>query len=207
MRRIVLQMMTTLNGRLDDPMAWVHGVSDKQYREIDRLYETYDTILVGRRTYEEMANYWPGVLATREGSETNARMALRMTDCRKLVFSRSDGPPLSPWQNVERVIARNDDELARRIVDLKTGPGRTIHLSGGAGFAQTVVALGLVDQFHFYVYPVISPGKTWHAGLIGQTEMQLIASRSFENGVLSTSYSPVARAPAQPSTFTDMLTG
>ncbi len=28
MRKIVLQMMTTLDGRLDDPAAWVHGVSD-----------------------------------------------------------------------------------------------------------------------------------------------------------------------------------
>ena len=55
MRKIVFQMMTTLNGRLDDPMAWVHGVGDDQYREIDRIYATYDTVLVGRTTYEEMA--------------------------------------------------------------------------------------------------------------------------------------------------------
>jgi len=32
MRKIVVQMMTTLNGRLDDPMAWVHGVRDDQCR-------------------------------------------------------------------------------------------------------------------------------------------------------------------------------
>jgi hypothetical protein len=70
MRKIVLQMMTTLNGRLDDPMAWVHGVSDDQYREIDRIYASYDTVLVGRTTYEEMAAYWPGAFSTGEGTET-----------------------------------------------------------------------------------------------------------------------------------------
>ena len=71
MRKIVLQMMTTLNGRLDDPMAWLHGVRDDQYREIDRIYATYDTVLVGRTTYEEMAAYWPGALSERDGTETN----------------------------------------------------------------------------------------------------------------------------------------
>jgi hypothetical protein len=41
MRKIVLQMMTTLNGRLDDPAAWVHDLVDDQYREIDRIYSSW----------------------------------------------------------------------------------------------------------------------------------------------------------------------
>jgi dihydrofolate reductase len=83
-RKIVLQMMTTLNGRLDDPMAWVHRVSDDQYREIDRIYATFDTVLVGRTTYEEMAAYWPGALSDAAGTETNRAMARRMQAYRKL---------------------------------------------------------------------------------------------------------------------------
>jgi dihydrofolate reductase len=58
MRKVVMRMMTTLNGRLDDPDAWVTGVPDDLYAELDRLYETFDTILVGRTTYEEMFAYW-----------------------------------------------------------------------------------------------------------------------------------------------------
>ena len=53
-------MMTTLNGRLDDPGAWVTGIPDDLYAELDRLYESFDTILVGRTTCAEMAEYWPG---------------------------------------------------------------------------------------------------------------------------------------------------
>ena len=45
MRKVVFQMMTTLNGRLDDPDTWVSGVSDDLYREINRVYDTIDTIL------------------------------------------------------------------------------------------------------------------------------------------------------------------
>lgn len=49
MRKVVMGMMSTLNGRLDDPAAWVTGVPDDLYSELDRLYRTFDTILVGGR--------------------------------------------------------------------------------------------------------------------------------------------------------------
>ena len=153
MRKIVFQMMTTLNGRLDDPMAWLHGVSDDQYREIDRIYASYDTVLVGRTTYEEMAAYWPGALASGEGTETNQKMARRMHDYRKLVFSKSGRRKLSEWNNTEQIVVRTDDELAQYLAGLKAQPGGNIHLSGGASFAQAVVGLGLVDEFHFFVIP------------------------------------------------------
>ena len=71
MRKVVLQMMTTLNGRLDDPSAWMSGVPDDLYDDIDRAYAAFDTIVVGRTTYEEMAAYWPGAEADADGSETS----------------------------------------------------------------------------------------------------------------------------------------
>ncbi len=71
MRKVVMGMMTTLNGRLDDPDAWMTEIPDDLYAEIDRLYGTFDTILVGRRTYEEMFEYWPGAETAEDGSEIN----------------------------------------------------------------------------------------------------------------------------------------
>lgn len=204
-RKIVLQMMTTLDGRLDDPMAWLHGVSDDQYREIDRLYAGYDTVLVGRTTYEEMAGYWPGAIS--EGTETNRRMAHRMNAVKKLVFSRSGSTPLTPWSNVERVVAATDNDLAKHLADLKAQPGGGIHLSGGASLAQSVVTLGLVDEYCFFVYPVVSPGKSWFAKLPAGLDLQLLASCTYENGVVGLHYVP--RQPAEEvrrESFTDMLT-
>ncbi len=63
MRKVVMGMMTTLNGRLDDPDVWVTGIPDDLYAELDRLYATFDTILVGHTTYDEMFEYWPGAEA------------------------------------------------------------------------------------------------------------------------------------------------
>lgn len=204
-RKIVLQMMTTLDGRLDDPMAWLHGVSDDQYREIDRLYAGYDTVLVGRITYEEMAAYWPGAVS--EGTDTNRRMAHRMNAIRKLVFSRSGASPLATWTNVEQVVAASDADLASYLADLKAQPGGEIHLSGGASLAQSVVALGLVDEYRFFVYPIVSSGKSWFARLPAGLGLQLLVSRAYENGVVGMYYAP--RQPAEAvrrESFTDMLT-
>ena len=79
MRKIVFQMMTTLNGRLDDPIVWVKGVGDDQYRAIDRLYASYDTVLVGRTTYEEMAAHWPGALSEKLVSSKSGRETVETT--------------------------------------------------------------------------------------------------------------------------------
>lgn len=204
MRKIVFQMMTTLNGRLDDPGAWVHSVSDDQYRRIDELYATYDTVLVGRTTYEEMAAYWPS--ARSEGTQTNRRMAQRMKDYRKLVFSRSGREDLTAWNNVEQVIAADDEALAARLTDLKSQSGGDIHLSGGASFAHAVIGLGLVDEFHFFVYPTVSQGQPWFAQLPEKQDLELRGTESYENGVVRLDYLP--REPARvtrPERFTELL--
>ncbi|HEV7307116.1 dihydrofolate reductase family protein [Ensifer sp.] len=206
MRKIVLQMMTTPNGRLDDPLAWMGTVVEDQYRAIDRLYAGYDTVLVGRTTYEEMVGYWPGALDDQENGETNRVMARRMRDYRKIVFSRTPTEAISPWHNVERAVLEDDAALSRYLIDLKARPGGDIHLSGGVSLAQSVVGLGLVDRYHFFVYPVFSPGEPWFARL-GQTEaLRLTGSESYDNGVVGLHYETVSDGtPARPTTFSELI--
>lgn len=43
--------------------------------KLDRLYVTFDTILVGRATYNEMLEYWPGAETAEEASEISRSMA------------------------------------------------------------------------------------------------------------------------------------
>lgn len=206
MRKIVLQMMTTLNGRLDDPLAWMGTVGDEQYRAIDRLYATYDTVLVGRVTYEEMAAYWPGALSDDVGTETNRKMARRMHDYRKLVFSRSGAQALTDWHNVDQVVVANDEALANYLLRLKAQPGGDIHLSGGASLARTVVGLGLVDAFHFFVYPVTTPGIAWFSGLPQRYDLRLIGTDTYANGVVGLHYEPLLWQNAERAgSFSELL--
>lgn len=206
MRNIVLQMMTTLDGRLDDPLAWMGTVGEDQYRAIDRLYAAYDTVLVGRNTYEEMVGYWPGALDDDENGETNRVMARRMHAYRKVVFSRSDRQAISPWHNVERAIVPDDAALLRYLTELKEQPGGDIHLSGGASLAQTVIGLGLVDHYHFFVYPVVSPGDAWFARLREKNELRLTGSERYDNGVVGLHYETIRGTKSvRPKTFSDLI--
>lgn len=206
MRKIVFQMMTTLNGRLDQPYEWLHSVCEGQYQRIDQIYSTYDTVLVGRTTYEEMAAYWPTALSETEGTETNRKMAGRMRDYRKLVFSRRKGQALTGWHHVEHVIAADDTVLRGFLSDLKKQPGGNIHLSGGASFAQSVIGLGLVDEFHFFLYPAVSSGPAWFERWPDQLGLRLLTSEPYENGVVWLHYAAQAReTKPQPDSFTELL--
>lgn len=209
MRNVVFQMMTTLNGRVDDPDAWVTGVSDDQYTDIDTRYATCDTVLVGRVTYEEMYAYWPGAETEEGGTETNRRMAHRMNTYRKVVVSRDGEPGPLPWTNAELARVDSDDALAALVADLKAQPGGDIHLAGGASLAQAMIRLGLVDEYHTYIYPVLSPGKAWFDQVADPRGLVLTGDAAFENGVIRLSYVPdTSGEPVTTSreSFTDFLT-
>jgi dihydrofolate reductase len=191
MRNVVLSMNTTTNGRLDDPYAWFVGMSDDLYAEIERGYQTFDAILVGKVTYQEMAAYWPGAETEEGDSEINRRMATMMNSYKKYVLSRTAGGAALEWNNAELVTAASDREIVEFVSALKEQPGKDIHLSGGAGLAQTLVRLGLVDEYRFFVHPVVSAGATWFDKLDEARRLELVSGTTYDNGVVGLYYRPV----------------
>ena len=190
MRKVVMGMMTTLNGRLDDPDVWMTGVPDDLYAELDRVYGTFDTILVGRTTYDEMFEYWPGAETEADGSESSRSMARKMNTYKKYVFtSASEQTPLE-WNNAEEVPVHGDEDIVAFLNDLKARPGGDIHLSGGARLAQTLVRLGLVDRYHLVVHPVVSAGRSWFDEIEEKRELTLQSAAAYSNGVVGLYYEP-----------------
>jgi dihydrofolate reductase len=190
-RKVVLAMMTTLNGRLDDPDAWVTGVSEDHYQEIVRGYSTFDTVLVGRVTYEEMYEYWPTAGEASDASESQRAMAEMMNSYKKHVFTTGHERKLE-WNNSEQAIVTGDDELREFIDELKNQPGKDIHLSGGAKLAQSMVRLGLVDEYRFFTFPVVSAGACWFDQLDGSLSMELLGATSFSSGAVGLYYRPIS---------------
>ncbi len=190
MRKVVMQMMTTVNGRLDAPDAWVTGIPADLYAELDRLYATFDTILVGRATYEEMFAYWPGAESAEESSDSAKSMARKMNAYKKYVFTGAREKPALEWSNAEAVPAHGDEDIVAFVDQLKAQPGADIHLSGGARLAQTLVRLGLVDQYHLVVYPVVSAGANWFDGIEEQRGMELLSATAYSNGAVGLYYQP-----------------
>ena len=194
MRKLVMGMMTTLNGRLDDPDEWTTEIPDDLYAEIDRRFETFDAILVGRTTYEEMFEYWPGAETAETGSEIGKSMARKMNRYAKYVFSGASEQSELEWDNAEQVLAHGDGDVTRFVNELKSRPGGHIHLAGGAQLAQTGVRLGLVNEYRLFVWPVVSPGSRWFDPIDAQRHMRLANTATYSNGVVGLDYEPAGPA-------------
>ena len=181
-----MAMMTTLDGRLDDPAAWITGIPDDLYAELDRVYESFDTVLVGRTTALEMAEYWPGAETDPGESEIGRSMARKMNTYKKYVFSRSSQP--LEWSNTEIVTVDGDEALVAFVEQLKAQPGGDIHLSGGAQLARTLIRLGVVDRYHLLVHPVVSAGASWFGEIPAKRELELESATAYSNGVVGLYY-------------------
>lgn len=88
--------------------------------------------LMGRNTYEEMAEFWPA---------SDDAYAAAMNEIPKLVFSRT--VERAEWADSR--IARGD--LAQEIAALKREPGKDMLAWGGATLAQSLSRLGLIDEY------------------------------------------------------------
>src|SRR5262249_14605039 len=127
--------------------------------------------IMGSRTFQDMMAWWPA---------STEVFAAAMNEIPKAVFTRRPaGTPLDPatstaLQNAkarrgdaqdatslsphaaswaEAYIARGD--LAAEITALKQQAGKDILAHGGAGFARSLVRLGLIDEYRLLVHPVV----------------------------------------------------
>jgi dihydrofolate reductase len=78
------------------------------------------------------------------------------------------------------------------VAELKAGPGRDVHLAGGAQLAQTAARLGLIDEYTLNVHPVVSAGKTWFDRIGEQRELELVDATTYAGGVVTLRYRPKA---------------
>jgi dihydrofolate reductase len=190
MSKLVFQLMTALNGRIDHPEAWVKGIPDDLYTEINRLYANFDVVLMGRTSYEEMVGYWPTAEGAEGDSPNNQIMAHKMNTVKKIVFSKGADQQLLAWHNAELALVHTDAEMINYINVLKAKTSGDIHLAGGAALAQSLVRLDLIDEYHIFVYPILSAGEAWFAQIVGNRDLTLISSATYANGVVGLYYQP-----------------
>jgi dihydrofolate reductase len=81
--------------------------------------------------------------------------------------------------------------MADEVNALKRQPGANILCIGGAGFASSLVAEGLVDEFQFFVNPVAVGGgrSAFHDQRNGH-KLRLLGANAYECGVVVNRYAP-----------------
>ncbi len=143
MRSVVLQMSVSLDGYValpDGSGDW--GLPDEHDAvtawKLDAVRRV-GTHIMGRVTYELMADYWP---------TSTSVYAPAMNDIQKVVFSRDLASADWPESRVAR------GELADEIDALRHEPGGDIMAHGGAAFVQALSRRRLIDEYHLVIRPV-----------------------------------------------------
>jgi dihydrofolate reductase len=186
MRTLVLSMGVSVDGlvarrgRFGDA-GWGLGPEDPALtkRKLG-WFENVDLHLMGRNTYEEMAEHWP---------HADHAYAAPMNAIPKVVFSST----LQRADWAETRIA--DRDLATEIADLKAEPGNDMLAWGGAAFAQSLSRLGLVDEYRLILQPVaLGDGLPLFKGLSGPVGLELVDAEIYDNGAALHVYRPAAAA-------------
>jgi len=135
-----------------------------------------DALLLGRRTYEIFADYWPS--APQEIPFTDL-----LNGVPKYVASRTLASSLA-WQG-STLIA---DDLADNITALK-GLHDEVHVIGSLNLLQSLLRFGLVDRMTLWVYPLLlGSGKRVFADGTVPTALRLTESVTYPSGTLHVTY-------------------
>ena len=176
MRRIVAHMEMSLDGVVDHPERWAHEyfAPDMLEAATSQMPET-GTVLFGRRTYEEFAAVWP----ERPADDPFAGF---LNSSLKVVVSRTLQEALT-WKGTELLTGL--DQVAK----LKDQPGKDIAMSGSITLVGSLLREGLLDELSLLVSPVVlGKGKRLYEDAANPVGLQLIESRTLDNGVLALRY-------------------
>lgn len=186
MRKLKLQMQLSVDGYVAGPngeLDWMTWTLDKKLEDfINALTDSSDTILMGRKMTEGFVTYWENVVNNQPDSR-EFNFANKMVDMPKIVFSKTIKSV--PGKNV---VVENGN-LVTAVIDIKNQTGKDIIVYGGADFVSSLVKEGLIDEFNFFVNPVmINKGLRIFDKLSHRQKLTSLGSTPYECGVIVNKY-------------------
>ncbi|KYH24824.1 5-amino-6-(5-phosphoribosylamino)uracil reductase [Halalkalicoccus paucihalophilus] len=153
--------------------GWLVNYYDERMGEIlDSQFAEVDALLLGRKTYEIFASYWPNV------DTENDYLATKLNSMPKYVASRTLNAV--EWNNSTLL----SGDIAKAIEDLKKERRDTILVQGSANLIQTLLAHDLVDEFRLWVFPlVLGEGKRLFGDGTVPANLELTAAETSSTGV------------------------
>lgn len=181
MRKLIFGINLSIDGCCDHSRLTgdedVHHYFTNLIREVDYL-------VYGRKTYELMVPFWPDFAKNHLGtSNAMSEFAQTFDAVNKIVFSQS-------LQQVEdkktRIIS---SDLKEAIIRLKQEPGKDI-LTGGVSLPSQLIEMGLVDEFHVVMQPiVVGKGRRLLDDIsLERFPVKLVESKAFPSGSVALRY-------------------
>jgi class 3 adenylate cyclase/dihydrofolate reductase len=192
--KLVVTAFVTIDGVVEAPgfdehrsgrNAWALRVqADEDYAYNMDQIRAADAFLLGRRTWQIWAAFWP----TAGGDPEIARLVNGMP---KYVVSNT--LERAEWENSTII----SGDIASEVRRLKAQPGRELVVYGSPDLVDELLRHDLVDEYRLLIYPVIlGAGKHLFRDRIDTRHLRLIGSRTFPSGVVVLTYVPEDAAPA-----------
>jgi dihydrofolate reductase len=174
MRRLRYSVASSLDGFIAGPNGEFDWIPMDPDIDFGAMFSRYDTLLMGRSTYEASSSYPGGMSMWKH---------MRSIVCSTTLTSVKDA---ELWS----------DNVAERIRALKSEPGKDLWLFGGGDLFRTLLEAGVVDDIEVAVVPVLVGGGIPLRALPASLQkLTLTEHRIFEKtGIILLVYS--ANAPA-----------
>jgi len=200
MRKVTIAMFMTLDGVAefpDYPEEADSGEENDGPPMWKSRMDSTDTLLLGRRTYEIWAGFWPGQKNDPAATPFRKQFSEFADRAEKVVFSKTLRS--ATWPN-SRIVS---GDLAEEVHRLKSKPGGDIALGGGPKLAQAFLDRDLADELILILFPsIVGSGKPLFRvasnpdhmedmvpqGAPGRHDFKLVEARPLTGGVLQLHY-------------------
>lgn len=187
MGRLILQEFMTADGLAAGPQGSTDFIpaalaDDDRFQENQLAFlGTVDTMVLGRRTYELFAGYWP--TATEEGE-----FAEQLNSLSKVVFSNT--LERAPWGDRDEALVE-PRAPSEAIPGLKESAGKDLVVWGSLDLAGSLVGDGLVDELQLWLLPVVlGDGRRLFSEGVDSFGLDLLEARPSGRGAVLLRYAP-----------------
>jgi dihydrofolate reductase len=191
MRKLIVNTFVTLDGVMQAPGGpeedsdggftsggWSVNYWDDMMSQImgESMAKPFD-LLLGRKTYEIFASYWP-FAKDEPGAD-------QLNNAKKYVASKTLNKV--DWNN--STLLKGD--VVQELRKLKAQDGPELQVHGSSNFIQTLLKHNLIDEFRIWIFPVvIGNGKRLFDQGTTPTGLKLIESKIASTGVILAIYEP-----------------
>jgi dihydrofolate reductase len=189
MRKLVTTTFVTLDGIMQAPGGpgeddsggfksggWSANYWDDMMGQVmGEIFAKNPDLLLGRKTYDIFAGYWP--LHPDEPGASN------LNNAKKYVVSRT--LDRVNWENSTLI----KGDVVKEITRLKGLEGPEMQVHGSSNLIQTLLKHNLIDEMHLWIFPVaVGNGKRFFGEGINPSEFKLLESRTASTGVIIATY-------------------
>lgn len=164
------------------------GADDELHEYFTGLMRQAGVVLFGRKTYQLLFPFWHTVAENQSMTPASNEFARTIDAVDKIVFSST----LKGVDLQNTTISRAKIEVA--LQELKNQPGKDIFIDG-LSIATHLAQLGMIDEYHFVVHPVVAgkgPRLFEADGLKDRLRLKLVGSKKLSSGAIALHYKKAA---------------